>query len=150
MKFFKLSVITFILLYFLGCAASGPTGQKKEKEKKIVDRGYDAAYDSDIAQSTRSTNPNEKAPSNRSLTDMILAKPGVTMTSQGIRIGGIGSFSNSEPLYIINGTAVSATYTQIVAMINPNDVTSITILKGSEAAIYGSRGGNGVILIRTK
>ncbi|MDZ7607580.1 MAG: TonB-dependent receptor plug domain-containing protein [Cyclobacteriaceae bacterium] len=120
------------------------------KEKKIVDRGYGVAYDSDIAQSTKSTNPNEKAPSNQSLTDMIMAKPGVTMTSQGIRIGGIGSFSNSDPLFVINGSAVSATYDQIVAMINPNDIVSITVLKGPDASIYGSRAGNGVILIRTK
>ncbi len=148
MKIFLILATTLALVLFSRC--SGTRSANQTKEKKIVDRGYDVAYDSDIAQSTNSTNPNEKGPSNRSLTDMILAKPGVTMTSQGPRIGGVGSFSNNEPLYIINGTAVSGSYDQIVGMINPNDVTSITILKGSEAAIYGSRGGNGVILIRTK
>jgi len=139
-----------IALLLTNCAGTNTGAQKKSKDKKIIDRGYDVAYDSDVANSTNSSNPNEKAPSNRSLTDMILAKPGVSMTSQGLRIGGIGSFSNSDPLFIINGNAVDAPYSQIITMVNPNDVVSITILKGSEAAIYGSRGGNGVIIIRTK
>lgn len=146
-NFFGALIIPLLLL---NCAGSNTGTQAKNKERKVMDRGYDAAYDTEVAQSTRSTNPNEKSPSNRSLTDMIMAKPGVTMTSQGIRIGGVGSFGNSDPLFVINGTAVSGSYQQIAAMINPNDVISITVLKGSEAAIYGSRGGNGVIVIRTK
>ena len=150
MKFFQIYIVIIILALLNSCSGAKSGIQPKEKEKKIVDRGYDAAYDSEIAQSSNTTNPNEKGPSNRSLTDMIMAKPGVTMTSQGPRIGGIGSFGNSEPLFIINGSAVSAPYAQIVSMINPNDVTSITVLKGPDASIYGSRGANGVILIRTK
>ena len=69
--------------------------------------------------------------------------PGADAT---IRIHGIGTFNNSDPLYVIDGVPVGPSNT-----VSPNDVESITVLKdASSAAIYGSRGANGVILITTK
>ena len=63
-----------------------------------------------------------------------------------IRIHGIGTVNNADPLYVIDGVPVGPSNN-----VNPNDVESITVLKdASSAAIYGSRGANGVILITTK
>jgi len=78
---------------------------------------------------------------------------GVTVTSGNtpgsdatIRIHGIGTINDPNPLYVIDGVPVGPGNN-----INPNDVESITVLKdASSAAIYGSRGANGVILITTK
>ncbi|WP_434036694.1 SusC/RagA family TonB-linked outer membrane protein [Formosa sp. 4Alg 33] len=70
--------------------------------------------------------------------------------------GGTG-FSN--PLYVLDGVPTTledlagfdATNTNFLASLNPNDIESIDILKdASAAAIYGSRGANGVVLIKTK
>lgn len=75
---------------------------------------------------------------------------------QNIRIRGIGSLSlNSEPLVVIDGVPVSENNIggsrNILNNINPNDIASISVLKDASAtAIYGSRGGNGVIIIETK
>ena len=75
---------------------------------------------------------------------------------QSIRIRGIGSLSlNSEPLIVIDDVPISEGNVggsrNILNSINPNDIASITVLKDASAtAIYGSRGGNGVILIETK
>ena len=53
---------------------------------------------------------------------------------------------NREPLYILNGSPVGKTsFGDIV----PSTIKSITILKGPETAIYGIRGMNGVIMVRT-
>ncbi len=79
--------------------------------------------------------------------------PGVTVRNSGrpgagaaIDIRGVASFSGTNPLYVIDGMIADATPT-----INPNDIASIQILKdASAAAIYGSRAGNGVIIITTK
>ena len=90
--------------------------------------------------------------------------PGVQITSgggapgagQNIRIRGIGSLSlNSEPLIVIDGVPISEGNVggsrNILNSINPNDIASISVLKDASAtAIYGSRGGNGVIIIETK
>ena len=69
--------------------------------------------------------------------------PGATPT---IRIRGIGTVNDSEPLYVVDGMPVSN-----ISYLNPNDITSLEVLKDASAsAIYGSRGANGVILITTK
>lgn len=63
-----------------------------------------------------------------------------------IRIRGTGSVNNSDPLYVVDGFPVSD-----ISHIAPNDVESMEILKDASAvAIYGSRGANGVILVKTK
>ncbi len=64
-----------------------------------------------------------------------------------IRLRGIASFgANTEPLIVIDGVIGGS-----LSTVDPNDIASIDVLKdGSAAAIYGSRGGSGVILITTK
>ena len=79
--------------------------------------------------------------------------PGVTVRNPGnpganpiVEIRGVGSFSNSDPLYVVDGMLSDEN-----PVINPDDVASVQILKdASAAAIYGSRAGNGVIIITTK
>lgn len=52
----------------------------------------------------------------------------------------------SKPLYVVDGAIF-----ETINMLNPDDIQSMTILKGGSAtAIYGSRGGNGVVTITTK
>ncbi len=78
---------------------------------------------------------------------------GITVTSGNtpgsdatIRIHGIGTINDPNPLYVIDGVPVGPGNN-----VNPSDVESISVLKdASSAAIYGSRGANGVILITTK
>lgn len=63
-----------------------------------------------------------------------------------IRIRGTGTLNNANPLYVIDGMI-----TYDASLINPQDVETIEVLKdASAAAIYGSRGANGVIIITTK
>lgn len=74
--------------------------------------------------------------------------------SVSVRIRGINTFSNNEPLYVIDGIPVSGASgnsNNALSIINPNDIVSMEILKDASAtAIYGSRASNGVILITTK
>ena len=67
--------------------------------------------------------------------------------SVSIRIRGVGSINSSnEPLYVVDGVP----YGNLNA-INPNDIDRIDVLKdAASAAIYGSRGSNGVVLVTTK
>lgn len=83
--------------------------------------------------------------------------PGVTLTSSGglaggdtpeIRIRGIGTFGNNEPMVIIDGVEASVSQIQQIAA---SDIDNISVLKdAASAAIYGVRAANGVILITTK
>lgn len=69
--------------------------------------------------------------------------PGVQVTGNKITIRGIGTMNlSSDPLFVVDGIVVHS-----IENISPSQVKSISILKGSNAAIYGTRGANGVILI---
>ncbi|PXY45032.1 SusC/RagA family TonB-linked outer membrane protein [Flavobacterium hydrophilum] len=78
---------------------------------------------------------------------------GVTVQSSGepggfvnIKIRGINSFTNNNPLFVIDGMIVDSPYD-----FAPGDIESMQVLKdASSAAIYGVRGANGVIIITTK
>ncbi len=123
-------------------------------DSQVVDTGYQEVLAKDVNQSNFMVNPNEDGPSNVSLGDMIRRLPGVQVSGQGnnlrIKVSGSESFnSNTAPLFVLNGTAYGNSYVQIASVVNPNDVKSISVLKGSDATIYGTRGANGVILIRT-
>lgn len=79
---------------------------------------------------------------------MVRSSSAGAQPSQTIMIRGRNSITaNNDPLIIVDGIPYGGALTDI----NPNDVESIEILKdASSAAIYGSRGANGVILITTK
>lgn len=65
-----------------------------------------------------------------------------------IRIRGIGTINDSNPLYIIDGMPTDQNGMESV---NPNDIESIEVLKdAASGAIYGARAANGVILVTTK
>ena len=78
---------------------------------------------------------------------------GVTVIGSGqpgeepqIRIRGINTFGNNEPLYVVDGVP-----TQNIKDLNSNDIESMQVLKdAASASIYGSRASNGVIVITTK
>lgn len=81
--------------------------------------------------------------------------PGTTVLNAGgepgadgatIRIRGVGTFNNSDPLILVDGVTVSG-----IDNIDPQDIDNISILKdAASSAIYGARAANGVILITTK
>jgi TonB-dependent starch-binding outer membrane protein SusC len=81
---------------------------------------------------------------------------GVQMSTSGdpgsaafVRIRGIGSLNNNEPLYVIDGVPVSNETN--LNFLNPNDIESMQVLKdGASASIYGARAANGVVIITTK
>lgn len=76
------------------------------------------------------------------------AASGQPGTDAEIRIRGIGSINaSSAPLYVVDGLPFDGS----INSINPEDIASITVLKdAASAALYGSRGANGVIIITTK
>lgn len=92
----------------------------------------------------------------RTLAEMLGQLPGVRVIELpggriSVWISGTSSFiSGQEPLFILDGMAIQPAGGGL-SSINPNSIESIAVLKNaSETAIYGSRGANGVILIKTK
>lgn len=92
-----------------------------------------------------------------------ITSAGGTGTSQKVIVRGLTSFSSNQPLYVVDGVPIENKFTGETSLnntvdfgnaandINPEDVESVTVLKGASAtALYGSRAANGVIMITTK
>lgn len=97
---------------------------------------------------------------------VFISNPGSDPTARPtVRIRGVGTLGFNDPLYVIDGIPITEggastnsaglqdmrTNINVLSMINPNDIESISVLKDASAtAIYGVRASNGVILIQTK
>ena len=126
--------------------------------QEVVVTGYTSQRRADITGAVSSVNldPVEKQTSASVLQRLDTRVPGVTVQSSGspgsrstVRIRGVSSFHDNDPLYIIDGIPLQGeTY---LNFLNPNDIGEVQVLKDASAAsIYGSRAGNGVIIIETK
>ncbi len=74
-----------------------------------------------------------------------------TGTNATVTVRGINSFvGNTGPLFILNGTDVGQNYGTVAGMVRGMEIKSLTVLKGSDASIYGVRGSGGVIVIQAK
>ena len=88
-----------------------------------------------------------------------IASSGSAGMSQKVLIRGISSVSSNNPLYIVDGSPITNERVGTIHFdfgngagdINPEDIESVTVLKGASAtALYGSRAANGVVMITTK
>lgn len=79
--------------------------------------------------------------------DMIRGRvPGVEVSGKSIRIRGVNSLNvSTEPLFVVDGVI-----TGDIEGIAPETVSSIEVLKGPDASVYGARGSNGVIVIKRR
>ncbi len=117
-------------------------GYSTQRKKDII--GAVAVVDVEALKSTPSANLGAQLQGRTT---------GVTVSGNGapgspaiVRIRGFQSGGNNEPLYVIDGVPTSDP-----SNINPQDISSMQILKdGTSAAIYGTRGANGVVIITTK
>lgn len=125
----------------------------------VVVIGYGAVKKRDVSTAISSIKAEDIA--NHPIADfrqaMVGKMPGVSVMQTGgdpegnsvmVRVRGIGSATaGNDPLYVIDGVPVE----DGLSNLNANDIESMEVLKdASSAAIYGSRGSNGVILITTK
>ncbi|UCH15208.1 MAG: TonB-dependent receptor, partial [Bacteroidales bacterium] len=78
----------------------------------------------------------------------IVANSGTPGAGLTVRIRGVGTTTNSDPLYVVDGIQMTP---DEVDFLNAEDIENFSILKDASAtAIYGSKGANGVVLITTK
>ena len=134
--------------------------------ENVVVIGYGRAKKNDLTGSVTAIKPDELSKGiTNNAQDMMGGKiAGVDVVTAGgspgsgatIRIrGGSSLNASNDPLIVIDGLTISNStakgMTNVLAMVNPNDIESFTVLKNAPAtAINGSRASNGVIIITTK
>lgn len=122
---------------------------------EVVVVGYGSQRRRDITGAVTSVNVTDlkSVPAADATAQLQGRAPGVTVTQNGVpgssaqvRIRGLGSFNNNNPLYVIDGVQAGN-----INGLNPNDIESFQVLKdAASASVYGVRGSNGVIVITTK
>ncbi len=143
--------------------------------EEVVAIGYGTRQKKDLTGAVSQIKSEDIAKQNTLSTQMAMqgkmagvyvSNPGSNPTARpNIRIRGVGTLGYNDPLYVIDGiplteggasSVVARDQDQrgnvnVLSMINPNDIESISVLKDASAsAIYGVRASNGVILITTK
>lgn len=123
----------------------------KPSEKNLdVALGYGHIKEKDRSYAITSIrNDNNKFSKYSNMIDLIInSSPSITIKNGGIIIRGEGSLNGSNSaLILVNGNQINMSQ---LSAFQPLDVESVDVLKGAGAAIYGTRGANGVILIKTK
>lgn len=124
--------------------------------EEVVVIGYGTQKKADLTGSVAVIDASEvQKVSNNDISQLLQGRAaGVMVTTDGqpgaspnIRIRGVGTFGNNQPLYIVDGVPVGTS----IRDFNPNDIATIQVLKDASAgAIYGSRAANGVVIITTK
>ena len=124
--------------------------------EEVVVTGYTTQRKADLtgAVSVVSVGELQKQNENNPIKAMQGRVPGMNISADGnpsgaatVRIRGIGTLNDNDPLYIIDGVPTKAGMHEL----NGNDIESIQVLKdAASASIYGSRAANGVIIITTK
>ena len=124
--------------------------------EEVVVTGYTTQRKSDLTGAVSVVSPSDLAKQNENnpIKAMQGRVPGMNISADGspsgsatVRIRGVGTLNNNDPLYIIDGVPTKAGMHEL----NGNDIESIQVLKdAASASIYGSRAANGVIIITTK
>ncbi|MHA4807453.1 SusC/RagA family TonB-linked outer membrane protein [Flavitalea flava] len=133
-----------------------PTAAKKGLDEVVV-IGYGSQRKSDLTSAITSVSGKKLEGMPVQGTESLLQGQvaGLTVTTDGgepgnngkIRIRGVGTFGNNNPLYVVDGIPVN----NGLNFLNPNDIETIQVFKdAAAAAIYGNRAANGVIYITTK
>lgn len=121
----------------------------------VIVIGYGTIKKTDLTGAMSSVNGNTLANNRNLRTSQSLqgTMPGIWVTRSGsdpsstasIRVRGITTINNSEPLVIVDGIPGTLDW------VNPNDIESISVMKdAASASIYGSRAASGVIIVTTK
>jgi len=138
--------VTFVLPSKDSFIAQDPLNKPQLENPELVNVGYVLAnkknLTSTVGQVKKEALENARQYSN--IYDMIRGQvPGVSVSGTSIKIRGTSTVNGSTaPLIIVDGVPMAT-----ISHIPPNDVKSITVLKGPATAIYGSRGANGVLVI---
>jgi len=153
-------VISFVGYIAVTQPASASMNITLQEDKQTLEEtvvvGYQTARKADLTGSVSVVKLKEVSdvPSSNPMESLQGRVPGVNISTDGspegavtVKIRGIGTLGNNDPLYVIDGMPTKRGLNEL----NSRDIESIQVLKdASSASIYGSRAANGVIIITTK
>jgi TonB-dependent SusC/RagA subfamily outer membrane receptor len=150
----RLIILTFSSS-LLFCCTNQPTSHVNSDYSKdeIVDDGFSKKDKRNSSNSAKTVETNDE---NATLENYLRQVPGLNVIGSGynatVTVRGVKSIQGAtEVLFVIDGVPISGGLGQVQGLVQVRDIDRMTVLKdGSSTALYGARGGSGVIVIRTK
>lgn len=140
-------ILFFLILIFCSCSVLKDGNLEDDNEEISVGYGTESKKNLTTAISTIQGEKLNKTPNKNSSDNLSGQVSGLHVVENPE----LGQYSDifirnysSPPLVIVDG--IETTLDEI----DPNDIKSVSVLKDASAAIYGSRAGNGVIIVKTK
>ena len=142
------------VLLLASCGSQQQVVVGNDKDEEIIDIGYQKIRKEDNTSAAVKVNIDKQAASYNNVYDYLRGRvsglyvgpvlnPG---EAPEMRIRGVNSINgDNNPLILVDGAESNN-----ISGLDPYMIKSVSVLKGPEAAIYGARGANGVILITTK
>lgn len=145
----------FIALLIIGACTNKPISSKNSNRMKadIVDDGFTTKNSRSNASSAKSV---ETENDEITLESYLRRVPGVNISGTGYNaratIRGVKTmYGAKDALFVVDGVPLTGGLGQVAGLVQVRDIDRLTVLKdGSSTAIYGARGGSGVIVIKTK
>jgi TonB-dependent SusC/RagA subfamily outer membrane receptor len=111
-------------------------------DEGLVNTGYNKVRKEHIITSIHSLDLTKSTRKYSSLREILMQTPGLIFSNNQFKISGAGG---GYPIWVVDGVPVT-----FLPDISPSQVASIEVLKGTAAAIYGTRGFGGAVLITTR
>lgn len=151
----RMSTVVALAILAAGCGTSGQAVSDHEEEQVAV--GYGTQERSAVTGAVSHVDADKETRSIQHVEELLERVPGVYVEQTpggGFNVlirGATSLYGTNQPLYIVDGVPVTVDPGQGLYWLDPTDVKSIDVLKDASAsAIYGSRGANGVIIIKTR
>lgn len=148
--------IAIAALLTSGCHSASPPAQLVPASD-LIEVGYGRLSQRNVASAVSSLVIGREMRQVRHVEEMLERIPGITLNRMAngrisVRIRGANSLLGSnEPLFVIDGTPITHRNGDALIGVSPHDVVRVEVLKDAgAAAVYGSRGANGVILVTTR
>ena len=142
----RVTTVFFIAasMLLLGSNCRAPSGASS------LDNKARRSHDSAMNQARDVNNP-----AHRSLADMLRRVPGLEIRGVGdnieVFVRGPKTFEGeNNPTYVLDGVPLGRNYSDVAPLIDVQNVESIRVIKGAQAARYGAIGSTGVVEIKTK
>ncbi|AWW00227.1 TonB-dependent receptor plug domain-containing protein [Arcticibacterium luteifluviistationis] len=150
----KIILVSLSILLFSSCRNRPSSSNNSNYEtNNVVDDGFTKKDRRSSSSSAKSLKVDDE---NVTIENYLRQMPGLNVNGSGynasVTVRGVKTmYGASEVLFVVDGVPLSGGLGEVQALVQVRDIANLTILKdGSATALYGNRGGNGVIIIKTK
>jgi TonB-dependent SusC/RagA subfamily outer membrane receptor len=145
---FSKLIIFAVLILFTACQTTNKSSSGYEEEEAKTIHSKDKVTIGSTVEGNTNSPTSQLVDYMRKLPGVMVrgSHPNVSVMIRGVKT----SDGNTEPLYVLDNVPMGNNYAQVAGIVDVTRIKKVSVLKGAQAAIYGTQGSNGVIIITMK